>query len=150
MSNNWGPSLRRGPYSGDNEKGCWLWTGGTVGRLHYGKTNHDGRTIRVHRAVYEAVTGRSPIEVRHTCDEPLCYRPCHLIDGTSQDNADDMVARRRQSRGEDRHNALLTADAVRAIREAHARLLDELADRYRISRQAVAAIVARRNWKDVA
>lgn len=150
MSNNWGPSLRRGHYGGDNAKGCWLWTGGTVGVMGYGKTNVDGETIRVHRAVFKAVTGLDPDEVRHTCDEPLCFRPCHLIDGTSQQNADDMVSRQRQSRGEARHNARLTTDEVKVMRRRHAALMQALADEYGVSWSTVQAIVAKRTWKDVA
>ena len=149
------PSEHRGPYGGDNERGCWLWTGGTTynaGRtMEYGKATLEGATVRVHRAVYEAVTGRpAPDVIRHTCDNSLCYRPCHLIGGTQVENQGDMVARQRQSKGEDRHNARLTEDAVRKIRFAHARLLDDLADEYGIARITVQAVIAKRNWKEVA
>ena len=139
------PSERRGPFSGDNDKGCWLWTGGVVRNanraLGYGKANVDGATVRVHRAAFEATTGSSVPEVRHTCDETLCYRPCHLVGGTSQDNADDMVARQRQSRGIDRHNAFLPFDAVEAIRAERFALMERLAIMFGVTADDVLSVV---------
>ena len=35
--------------------------------------------------------------VRHTCDNPRCCNPAHLILGTDKDNTDDMLTRNRYS-----------------------------------------------------
>lgn len=149
------PSERRGPFTGDNDKGCWLWTGATVKNhirtMEYGKVTYQGDTFRVHRAVYEAVTGRpAPEVIRHVCDTPLCFRPCHLVGGTQADNQADMVARQRQSRGEARHNVKLDSDAVRSIRSAHARLLDQLAETYGVAKTTIQKVIAKDSWKEVA
>jgi hypothetical protein len=48
--------------------------------------------------------------VRHTCDNPPCVNPAHLLVGTQADNALDMVKRRRHGKEK------LTPDMVREIR----------------------------------
>lgn len=50
-----------------------------------------------HRFLYEALNGRiSPsLVVRHTCDNPPCVRPDHLIVGTCADNTRDKIERGR-------------------------------------------------------
>lgn len=143
------PSLRRGPFGGDNEKGCWLWTGGITRNanrsLAYGKATVDGETVRIHRAVYEAVTGRpAPEVVRHACDTPLCFRPCHLLGGTVQDNVDDRMDRCRQPIGADHYKATLSSGQVQEIRNARASLVSEFAGRFGVDEAAVLEVVRKR------
>jgi hypothetical protein len=65
----------------------------------YGKVGHGrNRKLYAARVVYELVNG--PIEdpslvVRHTCDNPPCCNPKHLILGTRGDNARDRGERKR-------------------------------------------------------
>lgn len=51
----------------------------------------------VHTFVYQEVVGPIPDGnvVRHTCDNPPCVNPRHLVLGTHADNQGDMVARGR-------------------------------------------------------
>jgi hypothetical protein len=87
------------------ESGCWEWDG---------KRNDDdyglfsGRRVgyenaRAHRVMYECFV-RSLAEdeiLRHTCDNPPCVNPDHLIPGTMADNSRDMVERgRSRKRGD--------------------------------------------------
>jgi len=67
-----------------------------------------------HRLAWELWVGPIPdgLQVRHTCDNPPCCNPAHLLLGTQADNARDMVKRRRS--GVEK----LTPDDVRAIRAA--------------------------------
>lgn len=58
------------------------------------------RTIKLHRAVYCDYHKLSPddiagLAVRHTCDNPRCINPEHLILGTQQENIQDMMERGR-------------------------------------------------------
>lgn len=59
----------------------------------------DGK-IKLHKRVLEIKLGRS-LQVdcdeltRHTCDNPQCCNPDHLLIGTHQDNVDDMISRGR-------------------------------------------------------
>jgi hypothetical protein len=75
---------------------CWVWSG-KKNWCGYGVAMRNGKEIRVHRLVLSAKT---PIPfagavARHTCDNPSCIRPDHLLWGTHADNAADCVSRGR-------------------------------------------------------
>lgn len=70
---------------------CIEWTG-TRNGSGYGTF---GRSHTVHREVFIALTGTTPEVVRHSCDNPICYRFEHLIGGTHADNSADRSARGR-------------------------------------------------------
>lgn len=73
----------------------------------------------LHRQVLERKLCRSlqPSEVcRHTCDNPRCIEPEHLVPGTHQDNVKDRVARGRTAHGQGHYAAKLDEAQVRAIR----------------------------------
>lgn len=81
-------------------EGCWVWTKAS-GRVHrwYGILNIKElrRPVRAHRASYALHYGAVPSGklVRHTCDNPPCVNPAHLVLGTQADNLADMRARER-------------------------------------------------------
>lgn len=81
--------------------GCWLWTGAVYReqRNHqYGTFSVKNKRTSVHRAVYEAASGKSiprGMVVRHTCDVCLCVNPSHLVLGTQAENVRDMWERGR-------------------------------------------------------
>lgn len=93
--------------------GCWEWQGakqkpgkrGTM--LPYGffrigsDTDKQSRMVHVHRLSYFLFNGVIPdgMLVCHTCDNPTCCNPDHLVVGTHKDNHNDMVAR-----GRDKHS----------------------------------------------
>ena len=114
----------------------------------------DGVRIRHSRFVYcqhhklalEDIEGKV---VRHTCDNPQCVNPAHLVLGTQQDNIRDKVERDRQQKGEAVPNSKLTAERVLAIR---ARVRDDyatLATEFGVSKQTICDIMARRSWRHV-
>jgi hypothetical protein len=101
---------------------CWPWPGRRAPE-GYGFVSWCWRDIGTHRLAY-ALTYR-PIErgevVRHSCDNPPCCNPAHLIVGTIADNNEDMHARGRAyvpspSLGTSNFNAKLNDDLVRALR----------------------------------
>jgi hypothetical protein len=69
-------------------------------RQGYGQLQLNGKSYYHHRLVYckannldiEAING---LEVRHTCDNPSCVNPVHLVLGTHNENMQDMFARAR-------------------------------------------------------
>ncbi|QGH73765.1 hypothetical protein [Vibrio phage vB_VhaP_VH-5] len=90
----------------------------------YGRRMVGKKVVGSHRVVYceannvtlESIKG---LEVRHTCDNPRCVNPEHLLIGTHQDNQDDKVKRGRQVQGVDVHTSVLTPQQVRHIREVY-------------------------------
>ena len=71
---------------------CLVWTGkpNAKGYGRYAQT-------LAHRFVYENTVGPIPdgLEIRHSCDNPPCVNPEHLLPGTPADNAHDKIERRR-------------------------------------------------------
>lgn len=58
-------------------------------------------TTTKHRKVHFEATGEWPEVVRHTCDNPRCINPAHLVGGTQKDNVADMYSRGRNKHGSD-------------------------------------------------
>ena len=82
-----------------------------------------GRELKAHRVAWVLHNGvpippESPV-VRHSCDNPSCVNPAHLMTGTQTDNVNDAVERGRNSagKGERHHLAKLTEDDIREIRK---------------------------------
>ncbi|MCX5176768.1 HNH endonuclease [Streptomyces virginiae] len=96
---------------------CWEWTGGRTDK-GYGKYFIDGRTVGAHRWAFIFAKGPIPDGqmVRHTCDNPPCCNPQHLLIGTHRQNVNDAIARDRTTRGTRNGRARLNAEQVRHIR----------------------------------
>lgn len=86
-------------------EGCWAWTAARIG-TGYGAIRIGGRTHLAHRVAHEMFIGPVPadLEVRHSCDNPPCVNPQHLLLGSHADNMLDM-ARRGRARGGEFHAA---------------------------------------------
>lgn len=97
-----------------------------------------------HRWAYIQANGEIPsgMCVRHTCDNPSCINPEHLILGTHSDNMKDKVERNRQSRlfGKSNGNCKLTSEQIEEIRQSEDKQI-RLAERYGVSKSLIGAIV---------
>jgi hypothetical protein len=80
------------PY--DLKRPCRVW-GGRPER--YGTIDVRGKRRRVHRAVYEAMCGKTDLLVCHHCDRPGCCEPTHLWAGTNSQNVRDCVRKGRNA-----------------------------------------------------
>ncbi len=142
---------------------CWPWTG-WVNKQKYGRVELNGISYYAHRVIYDlANPGKIELKaprnknsygfVRHTCDNPICCNPKHLLLGTHADNMRDKVERGRQSRpvSVESCNAKLTAENVREIRELskNGSTRKELAEKYKVSIQTIKAVRSGRHYKDV-
>lgn len=83
----------------------------------YSTVDYQGVTTTLHRKVYCEANGASLESirgkvVRHTCDNPRCINPAHLIIGSYKDNSQDMVRRGRSAK-------LLTPAQVLEIRQRY-------------------------------
>ena len=121
---------------------CWPWKG----KLNKGDNRPYFTVAGKRRPSYayiletykgEAQKGRI---IRHTCDNPICCNPHHLLWGTHQDNMDDMKERERHG---------LPRIVVRAIHKLLTEGISQskIAELYGISREAVSAISTGRNHK---
>lgn len=136
---------------GDDD--CWPWmracqTKG-YGQIYIGETAH-----RAHRMAFRLAKGRWPNVVCHSCDNPICCNPNHLVDGTHKQNMEERSARGRHNcqKGEQCGRSKLTEVQVLSIRSDHAsgftnqRLLSE---KYNCSQAMVSMIVTRKNWTHI-
>jgi hypothetical protein len=131
------------------ENGCWEWVGGR--NSGYGQIQTKLSSKRgAHQVSYEAHHGKIPEGqvVRHTCDNPSCINPDHLILGTQADNVADREARgrRKDINGEQIGTARLTAEQVLEIR-ASDKSLTQLARQYNVHKTTISLIRSGKSWK---
>jgi hypothetical protein len=130
---------------------CWVWLAGR-NKNDYGVFNINRRQYIASRLAFEFSGGelKLGLMVLHTCDNPPCCNPKHLVAGTNLDNVLDMVAKGRQDRGVSRYNAKLTPEKVIGIRRSYqAGELDqyELSERYGVSQTAIWNIIHYKRWR---
>jgi predicted XRE-type DNA-binding protein len=131
---------------------CWLWTASTAGK-GYGqiKIPKTRRQVYAHRFSYELHKGAIPkgAQLRHSCDNPRCVNPRHLITGTSGDNHADMVSRDRHLYGERNGNHRITEDTVELILDALTKggmSQDRIAKAFGVSQMTVSRIARGERW----
>ena len=132
--------------------GCWEYTGSRDADGH-GKLNHQGKQVRAHRLSFKLFNGDLPDDllVRHSCDNPPCINPEHLLAGTVKQNSEDAVERGRQARGETQGLHKLTEAQVSEIRARRpVESCRALAAEYGVSPAAISNISANKWWKHVA
>lgn len=124
---------------------CWLWTG-SAQPAGYGLFWLGGKYVTAHRHSY-TMARRNPgsHHVRHTCDNPACVNPKHLVAGTHKQNMQDCVARGRRPRGSKHYLAKLTEADVRAILRDSRKQVDVAKD-YNVSKYLISNIKAGRAW----
>ena len=133
------------------KNGCIRCTSNARTKDGYVQVSRDGKTVLLHRHVYESVHGPQPPEVviRHTCDTPDCISLAHLIPGTHEDNVADRVARGRTAIGPQNGRAKLTVDDVRAIKRDTETGTTVLARHYGVDPKAIRQIRQGKTWRHV-
>lgn len=131
---------------------CWVWKRAKRGSNNYGSFSIGYKTYFAHRISWLLHYGDIPKDkyVLHKCDNPLCVRPDHLFLGTNQDNADDMVNKKRQCFGEKQSNHKLTEEQVLEIRSLYKTTkytMYTLADMFGVTRPQIGHIIHRVHWK---
>jgi hypothetical protein len=131
-------------------KTCWIWTGAKSSD-GYGKVGYNYKTYRVHRLVYELITGNSikGLYLCHKCDNPLCVRPDHMFLGTQKDNVLDREKKGRGIKGETHPHAKLKEKEVLKIRELlkNGTKIKTLAAYYKVHKSTIDGIKYKRIWK---
>lgn len=122
----------------------------------YLRIRYKGKKEYAHRVAY-CETKQIPIEyiqgsvIRHTCDNPRCINPQHLLLGTHQDNSTDMTSRGRQAKGVDINAAKLSPEDIIHIRKRikpRCRLngYRALAKLYGVTHRTIISVVAGKTW----
>ena len=126
---------------------CWEWSKSRH-EFGYGVVSVGGEYTGAHRAAYIAWVGPIPkgLLIRHSCDNPPCINPAHLVPGTPKDNMGDAKDRGRNVSGETHGRAKITWEDVDDIRNSKDTGI-VLAERYGLSPAAVYHIWSGRNWK---
>lgn len=128
---------------------CWVWTAGKdaggYGRISLGLTE-----MKAHRYSYFLANGKDAGELKvcHTCDNRACVNPNHFFLGSTQDNSDDMVQKRRHMFGERHHKSKLSEEDVIAIR-ADPRMQIEIAAAYGVTQGLIGMIKRREIWRHI-
>lgn len=129
---------------------CWEWKAATSHNGYGYFALRPGEVVRAHRAAYQIFKGEEPGEVvRHTCDNPPCCNPDHLISGDHKENTQDMLERQRHKYGSSHYNSKLTeADVIemRRLRDEGV-TLSELAATYEVTPTNVHYIINRKTWR---
>jgi len=104
----------------------------------------------------------------HTCDNPICVNPSHVVIGTSKLNRQDCVAKRRDNpafgknngththrekyQGENNGRAKLTNEDVLEIRRLHANGMSHrsIAKKYGMAKSPIGDLLRGKTWKNVA
>jgi len=137
----------------EKTENCWLWRG-SLSDKGYGRFYWNYGWKFAHRAVLEIVKGIPLLntdEVRHSCDNPPCCNPNHLIIGTHKENMQDMVDRRRFAilGGETNGNSILDLIKVEEIRQKYLNngiSQRKLAREYGVSQGTIWQVVNKVTW----
>jgi hypothetical protein len=151
---------------------CWPFVGALDGH-GYGSIWAHGRVSKAHRVALELANGEPPDprrEVMHTCDNPRCCNPRHLVVATHAENMADMGSKGRShaprmsgmdhplrknpelaARGSRVGGAKLSEADIPAILEARAsgEHLSAIGRRFGVSESLISLVVKRRIWRHV-
>jgi len=131
----------------DKQKdGCWVWTGHRTSD-GYGCFRVNQKPTRANRASYVMFNGvlSQKEVVRHTCDNPLCVNPDHLLKGTHADNVNDKVMRNRAP-------SILNQSQVLEIKELLIKNdipISEIAAIYGVKSNTIYDIKNNKTWKHI-
>jgi hypothetical protein len=128
---------------------CWPFTG-CKNACGYGSFRFAGKSALAHRMAFYLTHGYWPEVARHTCNNPPCCNPTHLIDGTQADNIRDMAESGRARRGVSHRSARLTESDVMDIRTLLGLCrVSDLARAYGVSYGCMSKIKYGRSWRHV-
>lgn len=110
------------------------------------------RGTYAHRLAFELHKGPVPdgLVVMHSCDNPRCVNPAHLVAGTHQDNMDDMAAKGRgvTFKGVTNGRSKLTERQVREIRSSPLSTA-KLAGQFGVCKRSILKVKQRISYVDI-
>ena len=135
----------------DKETGCWNCTSHSKEYNRYPRFERNSKTQSVHRYIYTNTYGDpgEDLVICHTCDNPKCINPLHLVAGTQLENMQQMKERGRAARGERHWNSKLTDNDVIAILFDDVSTHREIAQRYGVTEENISQIKSGKLWKHI-
>lgn len=136
-----------------NDNGCFNCTSHNKNEDGYPIVGFRKKQWLMNRFVYTEMFGEIPenMVIRHTCDNPACINPEHLIIGTVQDNNQDMIERDRHVKGSRCWSAKLDENEVvkikMMIRDGHRN--KNIASKFGVDHRIISNIRHGRRWKHV-
>lgn len=133
---------------------------------HYARIREEGagsKQWQAHRYAYWIFNGRAvpdDLVIMHTCDNPRCCNPHHLVPGTTAENAADMVSKGRWrggfQPGPDKRRRIGSAHPVSKLTESDIPKIRSdqrpsrvIAEDYGVSRDLIDKVKARKAWRHV-
>jgi len=132
--------------------GCWEWNK-CRGIQGYGVIRLNGKNIRANRLSLEFKLGRkinAGLLACHSCNNPPCCNPEHLMEWTLQDNMNDKVKSSRQSKGENNGNSKLIEEQVIKIKLLNGiKSSVKIAEQFGVKRACIQKIWRGEKWRHV-
>jgi hypothetical protein len=122
---------------------CQQWTGGRATSNGYPVRWYKGKPMKASRVAFYEAHGYWPKVCRHRCDNKMCVRVEHLVDGTAADNSRDFVERqawqRSVKRGSARINSMKAEDVrmARSLYQDHGYSYAQLAEFFGVPQSAI-------------
>ena len=143
----------------DADTGCLEWTGYLTpkgyGSLGVGPNRRDMATMMAHRVAWAIANRTVPPSdrvVMHSCDNPRCINPQHLLLGTHLENNQDRHRKGRtvvpSLRGDEHPGATLTDDEALAIYHADGSQTS-IAEHFGVAQATVSRIKLGHGWAHV-
>ena len=141
------------------EDECWPWQGYNNGK--YGRVEINDKSYYAHRVIFNlANPGKIDLNapkdtdeygfIMHSCDNPICCNPKHLLIGTHADNMADKVAKGRSPdfSGDKGPRCKLSMSQAAEIRELRKQGVSarELAKQYDISLPSIKTLLAGKSY----
>jgi hypothetical protein len=135
------------------EEGCWTWTRYRTDD-GYGTVVYQGQRYYTHIVAFYLSIGIWPGDrhILHTCDNPPCCRPDHLIGGTNKENINDCISKGRRTCKPPSQTFLTQQDVAEirrlALFDFSPKEISEMTQfKGRIGRDGVWKIIAKKTWK---
>jgi hypothetical protein len=134
---------------------CWIFISADHNRFGHRRVWIAGKFEGSHRFAYTIYKEQilDGLEVCHTCDNPRCVNPDHLVLMTKKENQMDKVYKGRHAFGSNNGASVLIEDEVVKMRELRKAglQLQEIADIYGVSRSTAHNAVSPKSkfWRNV-
>lgn len=145
-----GANLLRHMIENHHSNECLLWPM-KRDRDGYGRVWFQGKIHGAHRLAFFLTYGRWPSNALHSCDNPPCFNPRHIGEGTTAVNQREKAERGRSLRGEQQHDAKLTEQGVIVARMLYlgGSNYRDLAKQYGVTPTAMRWAVTGKTWSHI-